>query len=93
MVFPGGYPYGKRCLSWPRACQDFLDVLDTRKVRPDPFRAHEGSTLHWLVIQGFQSLATDFPPPMPGSTMDHFCTGPPPGRLLFDEARKVHQEF
>jgi len=62
-------------------------------VRPDPYRAHEGSTLHWLINQGFQSLATDFAPPMPGSTLDQSCTGPPPGRLLFDEARMVHQDF
>ena len=62
-------------------------------MRPDPYRAHEGSTLHWLINQGFQSLATDFAPPMPGSTLDQSCTGPPPGRLLFDEARRVHQDF
>ena len=68
-------------------------MLDTNRLKPDPFRAHDPEFLHFLKLMGYKCLITDFGPPGVGTSLRSSTLGPPGERLMFEDARDIFQQF
>ena len=68
-------------------------MLDTSRLKPDPFRAHDPDFLHFLKLMGYKCLITDFGPPGVGTSLRSSTLGPPGERLMFEDARDIYQQF